>query len=206
MPDGSTSDEFLMGSLKKEDTHALRMLIERWETRLLVFAYRYIQDESTARDLVQETFVRVYQNRDRFDESRRFSTWLFGIAVNLCRNRQRWLSRHAESPLEVAPEPVDMGTPREQVDRDERVRAVMESIQKLPHVYRVVILLYYYEEHSYGEIAGILDCSVRGVETRLYRARRILARHLGLNFTPGLEKSGHEHSRIRNPSSHVFCR
>jgi len=189
MPECISSDQALMSSLKRGDTQALKILIERWESRLLQFIYRYIQNESTSRDLVQETFVKIYQNRMRFDEKRSYSTWMFGIAVNLCRNHQRWLKRHAEAPLETAPEPVEGRTPGDQIDDMEDVEELTRAVADLAHAYRVTLLLYYYEEQSYGEIAEVLGCTVRGVESRLYRARRLLAKRLGLNSVLNLKVS-----------------
>jgi RNA polymerase sigma-70 factor (ECF subfamily) len=181
MPESQISDSALMGALKQDDTRALTSLIDRWEPRLLHFVYRYVQNQSVARDLVQETFVRVYQARKRYDEKRAFSTWMFGIAANLCRNHYRWLSRHAEADLDSAPEPVDNSTPADQFRASEQSREIARLIQQLPHGLRVALLLYYYDDLSYEEIAGVVGCSVRGVESRLYRARKFLASRLGLD-------------------------
>ncbi len=180
MPELHTSDAALMGYLKQDDTRALTSLIDRWEGRLLHFIYRYVQNEAIARDLVQETFVRVYQARERYDEKRNFSTWMFGIAANLCRNHYRWLSRHAEADLESAPEPVDGKTPVDQIRKSEKNREIAAHILALPHALRVALLLYYYEDLSYEEIAGVVGCSIRGVESRLYRGRKILAARIKL--------------------------
>ena len=85
MPELHTSDAALMGNLKQDDTRALATLIDRWEGRLLNFTFRYVQNESIARDLVQETFVRIYQARNRYDENRSFSTWMFELYLQLQR-------------------------------------------------------------------------------------------------------------------------
>lgn len=180
MPELHTSDTALMGKLKQDDTRALASLIDRWEGRLLHFVYRYVQNESIARDLVQETFVRIYQARERFDGKRNFTTWMFGIAANLCRNHYRWLSRHAEADLASAPEPVDASTPVDQLRALEKNREIAAHVQALPHALRVALILYYYEDLSYGEIADVVGCSIRGVESRLYRARKILASRMGI--------------------------
>ena len=195
-----------MAALMKEDTHALRTLVERWERRLLQFTYRYVQIESSARDLTQETFVRIYQNRDKFNPERRFSTWMFGIAANLCRNHQRWLKRHAETAFDDVVEPVEEETPADKIHEKEQVRAVRTAIAELPHALRVTLLLYYYEGQSYAEIAEVLDCSVRGIESRLYRARRLLGKSLGLKSGHPGQESVHGHSRIGNTAPYVLYR
>lgn len=181
MPIESTSDRSLMASLKAGEMQAFVILIERWERRLLAFIYRYVHDESMARDLAEETFIRLYMKCDRYDEARPFPTWLFGIAANLCRNHKRWLRRHPESGIEGAPESVDNWTPAMQVSRTERDRELARAVTSLPHGLRVALLLHYYEELPYAEIARIVGCTVRGVESRLYRARKLLARKLELN-------------------------
>lgn len=200
MPELHISDAALMGQLKQDDTRALASLIDRWEGRLLHFIYRYVQNESIARDLVQETFVRVYQARNRFDVKRNFSTWMFGIAANLCRNHYRWLSRHAEAELESAPEPVDNKTPVEQIDAEEKSTRIADHVRALPHALRVALLLYYYEDLSYEEIAAVVGCSIRGVESRLYRARKTLAARMGCEQ----EATGTDLSKARQTPSKLM--
>ncbi len=174
MPENDDRGSELMQRLQKGDLHALEELIQQWQLPLLKFAYRYVQDESAAADLVQESFVRVHRYRDRYHPGRPFSTWVFSITANLCRNHQRWKSRHAEASLEQAPEPDTRETPRDQLRKKERVARVSRCIGKLPHKLRVAVLLYYYESLTYKEIAQVLGCSPRTVESRLYRARREL--------------------------------
>ena len=178
MIESEPSDVSLMGTMKKGDTRALVSLIDRWQTRLLHFVYRYVQNEALARDLVQETFVRIYQARDRFDEKRVFSTWMFGIAANLCRNHYRWLRRHAEAALDSIPEPTESRTPADEVGIHERDRDLARAIGQLPHALKAALLLHYFDGLPYSEIAQIVGCSVRGVESRLYRARKLLYRRL----------------------------
>jgi len=178
MPDRNSSDSELMHAVKHEDTGALVCLIERWESRLLNFIYRYVQNESVAQDLVQETFVRIYHSRNSYDENRSYSTWMFTIASNLCRNHQRWIRRHTEVPMEDFREPAALDSPDESVFLKENKRYIAEAVGSLPHALRITVLLYYYENLSYQEIADITGCSIRGIESRLYRARKILANRL----------------------------
>lgn len=163
-----------MHAVKHEDTSALIILIERWEPRLLNFIFRYVQNESVARDLVQETFVRIYQARNRYDEDRTFSTWMFMIATNLCRNHQRWVRRHSEVPMDDYLEPVEDQSPADHARLMDSRGKVARAIAALPHPLRTAVLLYYFENLSYQEISAITGCSVRGVESRLYRARKVL--------------------------------
>jgi len=178
MADDLPSDVALMAALKDGDTAALATLIDRWQGRLLHFIFRYVQNEAVARDLVEEAFVRLYLSRQRFDGRRTFSTWLFGIAANLCRNHYRWFTRHRESPIETLPEQTDSVNPADLAGRREREQELAAAIHLLPHDLRVTVLLYYYDDLDYRAIARVVGCSVRGVESRLYRARKLLARSL----------------------------
>src|SRR6056300_1066495 len=140
MPDCASSDGDLMRAVKKDDSLALVELIGRWETRLLAFIYRFVQNESVARDLVQETFVRIYDSRQRYDLEKPFSTWMFTIAANLCRNHQRWILRHNETSMESAGDAIDQLTPVNSLDEKERQLRIARAIASLPHDLRLTVL------------------------------------------------------------------
>ena len=160
---------------------ALAEIIELWQGPLLRFVYRYAQVEADARDLVQETFVRLYAQRGRFRPGAVFSAWIFTIAANLCHNQARWKKRHPAESLdarsEVARQPSFAGpqpSPDQALLKAERVQAVRAAIDGLPHDLKVTLLLYEYEELGYREIAAVVGCSEKGVEARLARARERL--------------------------------
>jgi RNA polymerase sigma-70 factor (ECF subfamily) len=181
-------DAELMVRLLAGDDAALNQLIDRWQKPLVSFILRYVGNEADSIELAQETFVRFYQNRSRFNFKSKFSTWLFTIAANLARNHVRWNKAHPTVPLENAKgvdETSDEDfagpfeeTPSALVERAEIAHLVREAIQALPHDLKTVILLYEYEDFSYDIIAGILGCSPKAVETRLYRARKLLRKKL----------------------------
>jgi len=168
---------------------ALNDLMERHAERLFHYLLRSLQDESDAADLAQETFVKLYQSRDKFDTRQKFSTWLYAIASNLVRDRYRWRSRHpqvslnAENPAtgidfrETLPE--QKPSPSETVQAEERADAVRRAVAALPEELRVPLILAEYEERSQAEIGEILKCSAKAVETRIYRARQQLRVTLG---------------------------
>lgn len=185
------SDAVLMEELQEGRDGALSELIARWQQPLMAFTYRYTQNQVDSADIVQETFVRVYQSRDRYRPRARFSTWLFTIAANLCRNRARWRKRHPTVSLDL-PGPEGEGTgndgewmkderaesPGQGLLDDERVQAVKAAINELPHDLKTAMLLFQYEEMSYQEIAEVVGCSPKAVETRLYRGRQQLKKRL----------------------------
>src|SRR3981081_2974126 len=87
----------MMPRLKSGEDSILNELMTRWQQPLVEFIYRYIRHETDALDLAQETFVRVYETRHRYTVQGKFSTWLFAIAANLCRNYLRWRQRRGQS-------------------------------------------------------------------------------------------------------------
>ena len=176
-------DQADMARLAEGRDDALNPLMERHGARLFHYLIRVLQDETEAADLAQETFVRVYQNRARFNPDRKFSTWLYAIATNLARDRLRWLARHPQVSIESRDDddaglknvlPANQPTPPETLEAEERAAAVRRALAELPEELRLPLVLAEYEEHSHAEIAAVLDCSAKAVEMRLYRARRQL--------------------------------
>jgi RNA polymerase sigma-70 factor (ECF subfamily) len=145
---------------------------------------RSLQDEQDAADLAQETFARVYQHRAKFDPRQKFTTWLYAIAGNLVRDRYRWRARHPQVSLQAQAEPAQgrlqdhlpalAPSPDQSLQTRERADAVRQAVATLPEELRQPLLLAVYEELPQAEIATVLKCSVKAVETRIYRARQRL--------------------------------
>jgi RNA polymerase sigma-70 factor (ECF subfamily) len=175
-------------ALQQGEAVALNRLIGRWQRPLHSFAYRYVQNSADAHDLVAETFVRLYQHRHRLRPDTKLSAWLFTTLSNLCHNHHRWQRRHPTVAFAVAAdgdappaqlEPAsDAPAPAAILEQDETLAAVRAAIDNLPHDLKVTVLLHHYDQLSYHEIGEITGCSQRGVETRLYRARRLLRERL----------------------------
>jgi RNA polymerase sigma-70 factor (ECF subfamily) len=177
-------DTELMLQLAGGDDLALNAIMGRWQKPVAAFIQRYTGNAEDALDLAQETFVRVYQSRARYRPTAKFPTWLFTIASNLCRNHARWRARHPTVPLDGAaadgrpdpgstvPAPGD--SPADTAERNDLASAVREAVHSLPHDLRTAVLLFEYQDQGYEEIAGTLGCTAKAVETRLYRARKIL--------------------------------
>jgi len=170
-----------MRRLADGDDLALNGIMERWRDRVTAHLFRMTGSRSTALDLAQETFVRLYQTRGKYrprDTARPFSTWLFGIAANLGRNHLRWKGRHPTTPLEAAEEASAEGRPDSDAVFREREGAVRVAISTLPQDLREALLLSEYEDLSQAAIANIAGCSVKAVERRLSRARELLRKEL----------------------------
>ncbi len=182
MNDEPDADQELMQRLAAGDDLALNEIMDRWSTRVAAYLARFLGHDTDAMELAQETFVAVYRARARYRPRARFSTWLFGIASNLARQRLRWRSRHPEVTLDLettgARELVSPQTPSLDMESVERAAIVRAAILSLPTDLREVVVLSEYEEMPQAEIAGILACSVKTVETRLYRARQVLRKKL----------------------------
>lgn len=191
-PDPAT-DRASLVALQNGDTMALNRLIARWQRPLTSYAYRYLQNAADAQDLVANVFVRLYQQRTRLRADTNVSAWLFTALTNLCHNHYRWKRRHPTVALD-APVPGEDGDrpapgyaeiasdapgPAATLAHDEVLDAVRAAIDELPHDLKITVLLHHYERLSYREIAEIANCSERGVETRLYRARQQLRAVLG---------------------------
>jgi RNA polymerase sigma-70 factor (ECF subfamily) len=182
--DEDTLDRADMERLQAGDDAALNDLMGRHATAVFQFLCRMTGNEEDANDLAQETFVRVFKACRSFRSAEKFSTWLFTIAANLGRNHFRWRSRHPNLSLDAerpeteqslgdtlaAPSPA----PNEAAMAGERAAAVRRAVQQLPEEMRSAIVLCEWEERSVAEAAAILETTPKAVESRLYRARRLL--------------------------------
>ena len=187
MDEGSSeADALAMARLQAGDDLALNELMGRWKQPLAGYLLRQLGGHEDALDLTMETFVRIYESRQRYVPAARFARWLFTIATNLARNHVRWKQRHPEVTLEAEEgeeSPMDNmadAAPNagKQMETRERARAVRNAIADLPPDLRTAILLFEYEGLSHAEIATVEGCSAKAIETRLYRARQALEQTL----------------------------
>ena len=177
-----------MSQLARGHDAALNALMDRHGPKLFQYLLRCLQDPSDAADLAQETFVKIYQHRANFDPRQKFTSWMYAIACNLVRDRYRWRTRHPQVSLEVETEQ-SPGTfkdrlasaapaPDEQLEGEERALSVRQAVAALPEELRQPLILAVYQDLPQAEIAAILGCSIKAVETRIYRARRRLRQTL----------------------------
>jgi RNA polymerase sigma-70 factor (ECF subfamily) len=166
------SDEALASALRDGDDTALDALMLRWQLPLRAFLFRHLQNEADALDLAQDTFVRIYRHRAAYREGARFSTWMFQIALNLCRDHGRRRTRRPLVALDAVPDFIDSHpAPDSAALNTERTAAVRAAIAALPENLRAPLLLSTYENLSHLEIAETLHATPKAVETRLARAR-----------------------------------
>ncbi len=171
-----SSDEDLVQAIRTGHTDSLGVLVTRWEQPLHRFVYRMLPAKDDVQDVVQETFLRVLNKAHRFKQGSRFSTWMYQIALNLCRDRmrrsRRWsrvLSEDAEINDEVTPtNDASAGNPADSAQRREMKDAVMKAMDHIPAAQREVLILKEFEGLKFREIARILDCPESTVKSRVY--------------------------------------
>jgi RNA polymerase sigma-70 factor (ECF subfamily) len=191
VPADLATDRADLDALRRGDEIALNRLIARWERPLIGFAFRYLGNSADARDLVAETFVRLYRNRERLDAESNLPAWLFTTLTNLCRNRSRWNRRHPTVAIDSTVDGAsgasaqlrsDEPDPRAELQQVEMIEALEKAVAALPHDLRTTLLLCHYQCLSHREIGAVLGCSERGIETRLRRARQQLRADLGASL------------------------
>ena len=168
---GVDSDEALMRRVQCGETPAFTELFTRYRSRLYGFLVRRVGD-SAADDLFQETWLRVVRARERFDPGRRFSTWLFQIANNLCRDRGR--RRAVKGKAEDAMREAGRSDPRARAPSPDVSLDVRRRIAELPERLQEVLLLRYFEQMTETEIAEAVGIPTGTVKSRLHAAIRSL--------------------------------
>jgi len=182
------SDEELIREFQGGSSEAFDEIVHRYRNPLFSFVYRIIGDPAFSEDILQETFIRVWSNRDSYREVAKFSTWIYTIAGNLAKSElrrhkiRRWFSLSGSSsydeeerPLEIADEEAD---PHRDLERTTIKKRVDEEIIKLPLVFKEVIILRDVQELSYEEISEILKIPLGTVKSRVNRARLRLQKRL----------------------------
>lgn len=167
------------------DVDSFNQLIKRWERPIYALAYRVIGREEDARDVCQETFLRAYRAINGFKGQAKFSSWLYRIALNLCRD---WIRRQKRTPTVQVPEDVDIADlaaeagPTESIEtlvaRRELGRAAAVAMAALPEEQRTAIILKEYHGLTFQEIADMQGCPLSTVKTRLYQGLSVVRRQL----------------------------
>lgn len=169
-------DEFeLIESFKNGDEFAFVGLYNRFKGPVFAFCFKMLMSREQAQDVMQETFLRVYENRDRLLKSASFRSWLFTIARNQCLNQIRTGGRQVNVGQEVLERTATTETPFTQMDKSEQVEFVSTFLGKLKPEYREVLVLREYQNLSYEEIAAVTRNSLSSVKSRLFKARKKLA-------------------------------
>ncbi len=176
------TDEQLIERYRAGDTEAFNSLIRRYQNELFHFLVRFMSSRPAAEDVFQDAFLQVHQSVDTFDTGRRFKPWLFTIAANKARDYMRKQSRRPAVPLSaplagdeqdrsfVDLLEADLPLPDQQFDDAEAAQRVRHAVEQLPDHLREILLLAYFQQFSYNEIADVLGIPLGTVKSRLHTA------------------------------------
>ena len=181
----SLDDEELVTRSRTGDTESFNQLVRRWERPIFALAYRTLGREEDARDITQETFLRAFRALPGFKGDAKFSSWLYRIALNLCRD---WMRRDRRAPMvtvpdgveihELAAEKQEVASVEDLAARAELSGAVAKAMKLLPPEQRTAIILKEYHGLTFQEIADLMNCPLSTAKTRLYQGLTLLRRHL----------------------------
>ena len=178
------SDEELVEEFQRGDPYAFDVLVGRWDRKIQGAIYRIMGPEEDARDLCQETLLKAYRALGTFKKEARFSSWLYQIALNVCRDRLRRRKSRPQvsldelrdageiAPFSKGPSPLDL------IEARDLSRVVAAAVDSLPQEQREVVVLKEYQGLTFLEIAEALDIPISTVKTRLYRGLSLLRQRL----------------------------
>lgn len=179
------TDEELVELAQRGDEDSFNQLVIRWERPIYALAYRTLGREDDARDVCQEAFLRAYRALRGFKGQAKFSSWLYRITLNLCRD---WMRKQRRTPVSQVPEGIELSdlageapdavSVEDLVARREMSAAVSKVMAMLPEEQRTAIILKEYHGLTFQEIADMLGCPLSTVKTRLYQGLTVLRRNL----------------------------
>lgn len=183
------SDEVLIRRCRQGDERSFDILFDRYKGRIYTFILRFVKDQKVAEDVFQETFIRVFRKARHFRHQAKFSTWLYTIAANLCKDELKRRKRRPVFSLD-APVAHEQGDgqlpsrlqvisdtsdgPRAEAQKRELSRVLRVALEELPENSRVVIELHVMHGLRYREVAEILACPVGTVQSRMHNAIQLL--------------------------------
>ncbi len=167
------SDKQLLQRVKESDTRAFSALVDRYKVKLFNLLYRMLQNREEAEDILQETFLRVFREKESYDPSYAFSTWIYTIALNLCRNQLKRRKRFRFFGMDLIKDDRRYAV-ETRVQSDGLSSTLDRAIASLPVKYRTVFVLREVNQLSYEEMAESLSVPLGTVKSRVNRARLML--------------------------------
>lgn len=171
------TDEEIVLRVQKGDAESFGLLIERYEEKILRYARKFVSNTDDIQDIIQEVFIKAYINIKSFDTGKRFSPWIYRIAHNEFVNALKKKSRmpiQFFDPDVFLPHLVAEETADSEANRKELKQMLDAYLDKLSSKYRELLVLYYFEDMDYKEIAEVLRIPVSTVGVRLRRAKGML--------------------------------
>lgn len=185
------SDEALVTMTLNGQSAAFEELVRRYERQIYSLALRMMNNQEDANDVAQDIFIKIYHGLSKFDESRKFFSWMYKLALNVCYTQLKKRppeSYTLDNVIDFAPLIPDKDTyPEDYFESKELRELVQQAISELPESFRVPVLLRYMEELSYQQIADVMDLPVSTIETRLYRGKALLQKRLSIILERGVK-------------------
>ncbi len=178
---GAEQEQVWVLQARRGDPEAFAKIVEAYQVPVYNLAYRMLGNSAEAEDASQETFIRAYTRLETYDPTRKFSSWVLSIASHHCIDRLRRRRGGTISMEETLGQrwiPDEAPKPEEQTLKGEQRDMVCDLLADLPPQYRLALVLRYWHDLSYEEIAEMTDSSVSAIKSRLHRARGMVARRL----------------------------
>ncbi|MBN2572904.1 MAG: sigma-70 family RNA polymerase sigma factor [Ignavibacteriales bacterium] len=181
-----TDEELIQEFQDTNDIQAYEALVKRYKDPLVNFVFRFVGDRDVSSDIVQDTMIKFYLNKDAYKSLAKFSTWIYTIASNLAKNelrrqkRKRFLSIYGDDNEETTPQYADNSIilPDKAADMNIKDKIIQKALMKVKAVYREVVILRDVQDFSYEEIAEITNLSLGTVKSRINRGRAQLQKLL----------------------------
>ena len=171
------SDETIALLVQNGDLAAFKTLIDRYDSKMMRYAKRFLFGYDDAQDAIQEVFIKAYRNIKSFDPTRRFSPWLYRVAhnefINIIKKRGREPIAFFD-PDTIFPHPISAHPPDKDINDQELKQALEICLDKLDIKYREPLILYYFEDMDYKQISSIMHIPVATVGIRLRRGKHLL--------------------------------
>ena len=196
-------ERMLLRRLRERDERAFRELVDEHRDRVFNLTYRMLGNRAEAEDVAQEVFITVFKTIDQFREESKFSTWLYRVTVNHCKNRIKYLARRHDRNRDELDEqssgvngavvgvPIRAAQPDRALESAQTEKLLQEAIASLDDDHRIVVVLRDVEDLSIEEICEITKLPDGTVKSRLHRARLALRKKLSRH----VEYAGGEHKR-----------
>lgn len=179
------NEDKLIQDAKKGSKEAFEEIVKEYQNKIYTLCYRYTGNYEDARDLAQEVFIKVYRNIGKFEGRSSFSTWIYQVAGNTCKDYLRKNKNKSEFSLDeevfnkdedaFTPQVLkDENTPETQYEEKEKISLLKDAVNRLNPEYKMVIIMREFQDLSYEEIARQTNTSVGTVKSRLSRGRSML--------------------------------